>query len=253
MILFSNIASWIQFRDTLGQKTLGFVPTMGHLHEGHLSLLRRSMEENDETLLSIFVNPIQFNDEEDFKQYPRTLSQDKELAESLKVSYLLLPSVEELYPPEDTFRIQESLLSTDLEGRFRPGHFHGMLTVVMKLLNIVNPHRAYFGEKDYEQLQLVKAMVRAFFMKTEIIGCKTLRHSDGLAMSSRNTRLSPEERIQAAFFPTLLNHPHWSDHQIKEALEAEGFQVDYIETRGNRRLGAVTLGKVRLIDNVCIS
>jgi pantoate--beta-alanine ligase len=222
---------------------------MGHLHEGHLQLLKQSVAENDITVLSIFVNPTQFNNPQDFENYPKTLEQDLKLAQRVGTDFVLLPTYQELYPDEYTYHITESCLSLPLEGAYRPGHFEGMLTVVMKLLNIVKAQRAYFGEKDYQQLQLVKGLVRAFFIPTQIIPCKTLRHPDGLAMSSRNSRLSPTARQQAALFPKLLLDARLTDEAVTVELQKQGFTVDYIKTQDSRRFGAVTLEGVRLIDN----
>jgi pantoate--beta-alanine ligase len=233
--------------------TVGFVPTMGALHEGHLSLVRRSREENTVTVVSIFVNPTQFNDKKDFENYPITFSDDCAMLEKAGVDFLFYPSYEELYADNYRYRISESDLSHVLCGAHRPGHFDGVLTVVMKLLNLVNADRAYFGEKDFQQMELVAGMAKAFFMKTKILGCPTVRESDGLAMSSRNRRLSPNERTRAANFPAILSRPGLSLSERRELLAREGFDVDYVEERANRRFGAVRLGDVRLIDNVEVS
>lgn len=235
--------------------SLGFIPTMGALHAGHLSLVERSRRENDRTLVSIFVNPTQFNDPRDLEKYPRTLERDLELLRGAGADYLLYPDYETLYGDRYRYRIQENELSTVLCGAHRPGHFDGVLTVVMKLLNIARADRAYFGEKDYQQLLLIQGMARAFFHGTEIIGCPTVREKDGLAMSSRNTLLSPAERTRAPIFPQILRsrHPTESLEALRTRLIEEGFEVDYIEERAGRRFGAVRLGSVRLIDNFPLS
>lgn len=252
MKIIDRFSEWFELRKKIGANTLGFVPTMGSLHEGHLQLLRQSVEENDVTVLSVFVNPTQFNNLEDFQNYPKNLGKDVGLARSVNADYLFLPSYEELYPDDYTYRIHESSFSSIMEGAFRPGHFDGMLTVVMKLLMLVKADRAYFGEKDYQQLQLVRGLVQAFFLDTEIIGCPTLRDAEGLALSSRNSRLTAGELIAAAAFPALLADVELSDAAVREKLEALGFHVDYVETHEDRRFGAIHVGDVRLIDNVFV-
>lgn len=230
-------------------QALGFVPTMGALHEGHLSLVRRSKAENDRTLVSLFVNATQFNDRADYTAYPRTMEADLSMLETAGVDYVFAPEHEELYPDGYRYRINETEFSPTLCGAHRPGHFEGMLTVVMKLLQIAQAHRAYFGEKDYQQVQLVRGMSEAFFLQTEIVPCPIIREADGLAMSSRNQRLSHEERKLAAELPRILRTAQ-SPAMATAALEALGFRVDYVEDHFGRRLGAAHLGSVRLIDNV---
>ena len=239
-------------RDTflnLNLQQVGFVATMGNLHAGHLSLCAQSQAENDVTVVSIFVNPTQFNDPQDFAKYPRTLAADKKLLEEQGVDYLFLPTQELLYPDDYHIKITENELGKELEGEYRPGHFDGMLTVVMKLLQCVQPARAYFGEKDYQQLLLVKKMAAAFLLPTEIIGCPIVRAADGLALSSRNARLSPKQREQALHFPRLLTSG-LTPAAICQALEALQFKVDYIAPKWQRLLGAVWLDDIRLIDNI---
>jgi pantoate--beta-alanine ligase len=246
----NTLASWRAARsgaDYAGGK-VGFVPTMGALHAGHRSLLKRAREENDRVVLSVFVNPTQFNDPADLKKYPRTLEADLALSEGL-VDDVIVPNVDELYPDNYRYRVTEDQLSRELEGAHRPGHFDGVLTVVMKLLNLVQPHRVYFGEKDWQQLQLVRDMAAAFFMPCEIIACAIVRDADGLALSSRNARLSEVGRRHAAEFPRILRTAA-SESAAIEALEQAGLAVDYVERRGDVRLGAVKLETVRLIDNV---
>jgi pantoate--beta-alanine ligase len=248
--VYRSLRAWQQARMTpdLPDQSIGFVPTMGALHAGHRVLLEKAWRENDRVVLSIFANPTQFNDPADFQAYPSTLEADLNVARGLATD-VLVPSAAEIYPDGYEFRVGETNLSQELEGRHRPGHFEGMLTVVLKLLNLVQPDRAYFGEKDWQQLQLVQGMVRAFFLPCSIVACPTVRDDDGLALSSRNGRLSPEGRLQAQHFPRILRA---APDPATAALELglAGFQVDYVEDRDGRRLGAVRLEGVRLIDNV---
>jgi pantoate--beta-alanine ligase len=230
-------------------RTLGFVPTMGALHEGHLSLVRRSRSENDVTLVSIFVNPTQFNDRADLDKYPRTLEADLVLLRAEGAEFLYLPREADLYPDGYRYRVCEKGLSSELEGAHRPGHFDGVMTVVLKLLMVASADRAYFGEKDWQQLTLIQGMAEAFFLPTAIIACPTVREGDGLAMSSRNARLPLTDRQKAPQFHRVLSLAPTADQAQLELREA-GFEVDYVEDRAGRRLGAVRLGGVRLIDNV---
>lgn len=229
--------------------SIGFVPTMGTLHEGHLSLIRESKKNNDITVVSIFVNPTQFNDKNDYKNYPNKHAEDILHLASLKVDYIFTPTKRSIYNDNYAYQIIENNFSKELCGAARPGHFEGVLTIVMKLLNIVQPTRAYFGEKDYQQYMLIKGMAEAFHMDVEIISLPTIREDDGLAMSSRNLLLGNAERKKAPHFAKLLKS-NLSDEEVKTNLEKEGFKVDYITTQNGRRFGAVFLGNVRLIDNV---
>jgi pantoate--beta-alanine ligase len=231
--------------------TLGFVPTMGALHEGHRSLVRRSRAENDVTLVSIFVNPTQFDDPADLTGYPRTLDADLSLLRGERADFVFLPRESDLYPDGYRYRVTERQIARSLEGAHRPGHFDGVLTVVLKLLQIAGATRAYFGEKDWQQLTLVLGMADAFFLPTTIVSCPTVREPDGLAVSSRNRRLSPADRQRAASFYRILSTAPTADAASRE-LEGSGFGVDYVEDLGSRRLGAVRIGDVRLIDNVLI-
>lgn len=244
-------AKWLKLRTSrrFAGKTAGFVPTMGALHEGHLSLLRRAKKENVLAVASIFVNPAQFNDPRDLKRYPRTLAEDIRKLQAAKTDYLLLPSAGEMYPDGYRYRLNEISESGLLCGAHRPGHFEGVLTVVMKLLNLVRADKAYFGEKDYQQLHLVRGMAEAFFVGTEIVPCPTLREKDGLAMSSRNLLLEPEHRKLAPALHKALRSTA-GPAEIKKRLAALGFKPDYVEERWGRRFAAAKLGKVRLIDNV---
>ncbi|MCX7980464.1 MAG: pantoate--beta-alanine ligase [Bacteroidia bacterium] len=183
---------------------VGFVPTMGALHEGHLSLVRRSLEENAWTVVSIFVNPRQFGANEDYHRYPRTLDRDRRLLENLGIAALFAPSEEEIYSPEDEVWISLTRLSRLWCGSYRLGHFDGVALVVTKLFNLVAPNRAYFGEKDFQQVRIIEKLVSELFYPIEIVRVPTVREPDGLAMSSRNTYLSPRGRAQAvALYKTL--------------------------------------------------
>jgi len=248
--LFENLAEWQKERRGLepAGATIGIVPTMGALHAGHRALLERARAENDRVVLSIFVNPTQFDDPADLARYPRTLAEDLALAEGV-ADAVLLPSPAALYPDDYRYRVTENALSARWEGAQRPGHFDGVLTVVLKLLNLVRAHRAYFGEKDWQQLELIRGMAQALFLPTEIVPCATIREADGVAMSSRNRRLSRAGRARAALFPAALrgfSHPG----AAADALRNAGFGVDYVEDHAGVRLGAVRLEGVRLIDNV---
>ena len=231
------------------KKSLGFTPTMGALHQGHLSLIKRSLKENDLSIVSIFVNPTQFNETSDKKNYPSQIEEDTQLLKKINVPYLFMPDVSELYPDHYSFQIQERDWSQKLCGFHRKGHFEGVLTVVLKLLNIIQPDRAYFGEKDYQQYILIKNMVKALFLETKIIPCPTVREKSGLAMSSRNLHLTKEEKNHASLFSKILKTRR-SPQEIKRELEQVGFHVEYVEEIHGRRLAAVHLNNVRLIDNV---
>lgn len=237
MKVFHDIEQWRQHPK---DGTLGFVPTMGALHDGHLSLVHRSQQENQRTLVSIFINPTQFNDPKDFESYPQTLEADLAL---LNVDYVLAPNAQQMYPNGYHYKVTEDEVSKILEGAHRPGHFDGMLTVVLKLLNLAQAQKAYFGEKDFQQLELIKGLKTEFFLDTEIIACPTIREADGLAMSSRNTRLKNREKARQ--FHQFLKHPN-----ARQELEKAGFEVDYVENWRGRTLGAVKLDNVRLIDNL---
>lgn len=251
MTIVESPAAWQRERRRQQRegRTLGFVPTMGALHEGHLSLVRRCRAENDVTLVSIFVNPAQFNDANDLATYPRTLEADRALLRAERCDFVFLPTPGDLYADGYRYRVSENQRSQALEGASRPGHFEGVLTVVLKLLLIASADRAYFGEKDWQQMSLVRDMVDAFFLQTVIVACPTVREADGLALSSRNRRLTPADRERApCFHRALATSP--SAAEAARRLESDGFRVDYVEDVGGRRLGAVTLGGVRLIDNV---
>ena len=240
------IRSW---RKRVGNESVGLVPTMGALHEGHMKLIETSCAENAATVVSIFVNPTQFNDATDCSAYPIPLQADLIACEKAGVSAVFFPQYGMMYPDDFTYRVSEIEESTVLEGDKRPGHFEGVLTVVLKLLLLAKADKAYFGEKDWQQLQLVADLAGAFFVETEIVAIPTMREEDGLAMSSRNVRLSKEARTLAPeFYRVLCTAVDCAMARVE--LEALGFNVEYVDERGGRRLGAVQLDGVRLIDNV---
>ena len=219
-----------------GEK-IGLVPTMGALHAGHASLVRRSVEENGLTVVSVFLNPTQFNDKKDLERYPRTLEADCALLEQMGADIVFAPSVEEMYPEPDTRRFSYPPVDTVMEGAFRPGHFNGVCQIVSKLFAAVEPDRAYFGEKDFQQIAVVRAMVKDLGFGVEIVPCPVVREESGLAMSSRNTLLTDEERAVAANIYAVLSKSRnfASTHTLAEtrryvvdALNAiVGLEVEY--------------------------
>ncbi len=221
--------------DVFLNKTVGLVPTMGALHDAHIALIKKSIQQNDITVVTIFVNPTQFNNQNDYKNYPNTFNEDLSKLKKLKVDYLLNPSYKDIYPDNYEYKVVESNFSKILCGKYRPGHFDGVLTIVLKLLNLVKPDRAYFGEKDYQQLMLIEGMVKAFFVDTKIVSLPTVRTKEGMALSSRNLKLSEEQKIMAIEFPKALASPSSND-KIKSLLRKKGFKVEYIEQIDNRRL-----------------
>ena len=258
-------------------KLIGFVPTMGALHSGHISLLETANKECDCSVVSIFVNPTQFNDKEDFKLYPRNVNKDLELLSKHSCKVVFLPAVEEIYPEPDERYFDFGLLEKVMEGSFRPGHFQGVAKVVSRLFDIVKPDNAYFGQKDFQQLAIIKKMVRLLSYKINIIGCPIVRESNGLAMSSRNQRLSENEFEKAAIIfsvlsqvPSLLkSKPLFEIKQwlFKTIDNEDGFNTEYVEFVDSDNLNiinneisvssitcciAVFCGKVRLIDNIQI-
>ena len=214
-------------------KTIGLVPTMGALHEGHSSLVRRSVTENDVTVVSVFVNPTQFNDKNDLKNYPRTLDADCRLLDECGADYVLAPSVEEMYPTPDTRQFEFPPVSTVMEGAHRPGHFNGVCQVVSRLFYIVRPDRAYFGEKDWQQIAVIKAMVRHLSLKVNIVECPIVRDDDGLARSSRNTLLAPDERAIAP--------------NIYKALKAS---IDYAKTHTLKETHDKVVADINAVDGL---
>ncbi len=256
-------------------KTVGLVPTMGALHAGHASLVKRSVDENDVTVVSVFVNPTQFNDKNDLEKYPRTVEADCRLLEECGATFAFVPSVEEMYPQPDTRQFSYAPLDTVMEGAFRPGHFNGVCQIVSKLFDVVKPDRAYFGEKDFQQLAIIREMVRQMKYGLEIVGCPIVRESDGLALSSRNKRLSAEERENALNISrTLFKSVDFAathtvaetQRMVEEAIaEAPGLRLEYFEIVDGNTLqkianwedapyvvGCITVfcGEVRLIDNI---
>jgi pantoate--beta-alanine ligase len=254
MQVFRDLADWRAHREGL-TGSVGFVPTMGALHAGHGSLIERSVRENDHTVLSIYLNPTQFNNPKDLDCYPRTLERDLRLACRFGADVVITPGYEQMYPDGYRYQVDETEFSRELCGAHRPGHFTGVLTVVMKLLNIVRPTRAYFGEKDYQQYLLIRDLCEAFFMPVEIVPCETVREADGLAMSSRNENLDESGRASAALLSTLIRSG-LDDQTVADALAGAGFDVDYIVSREGRRFAAASLEcgprTVRLIDNVAL-
>jgi len=258
--------------------SLGFIPTMGALHEGHLSLIRRSVNENQFTAVSIFVNPTQFNEKNDFNQYPRNLETDLDIIASLPVDLVFAPGVSEIYSEPDTRVFDFGRLENTMEGLHRPGHFNGVAQVVSKLFDIIRPDRAYFGKKDFQQLAIVKALVKQLGIPVQIIGCPIVREKDGLAMSSRNKLLTPEQRtaatgvskalfrardlagklpvdkLQEKIIHELSKHPLVEVEYFKIVDEKNLQQVSDWSGAGVK-IGciAVQIGEVRLIDNINIS
>ncbi len=249
MKIVASVAGYIKDRPA---GDVGFVPTMGALHKGHESLIRRSVTESNITVVSIYVNPTQFDNQRDLAVYPNTLAEDKAILEDLGVDVLLMPTFEQIYPDGFRYQVSESEFSRKLCGAHRDGHFTGVLTVVMKLLNIVRPARAYFGEKDFQQYQLIKDMARTFFLDVKIVPCEIVRESDGLALSSRNLNLDACAREKAPLIHNLISG-NSTDDEIAGRLAKAGFDVDYVQSRYGRRFAAAKVGEnpvVRLIDNV---
>jgi pantoate--beta-alanine ligase len=232
-------------------ETVGFVPTMGALHAGHLSLIERAAKECSKVVVSIFVNPTQFNDPKDLTNYPQPRERDLALLNASPTTALFLPLASEIYRDQYRFEVREKTTAPVLCDLARPGHFNGVLTVVLKLLNIVQPEKAYFGEKDFQQLQLIRDMTEALFLPTQVVPCPTVREVDGLAMSSRNALLTPEQRELAPALYKIIRTAQGAP-QASRQLTAAGFRVDYVEEHWQRRFAAAFLGNVRLIDNVAL-
>ena len=259
-------------------KTIGFVPTMGALHEGHLSLIRICRQQNDYTLASIFVNPTQFNDQSDLKKYPRMPERDLAMLQDGGCDLVFMPGEKEIYPEPDTRQFDFGTLDKCMEGQFRPGHFNGVAQVVTRLFDIVLPHRAYFGLKDFQQLAIIKRVVKVLHYPVEIVPCPIVRENDGLAMSSRNMLLSPEERKTALnlsrslFKAKKLKETH-APQAVREIITDQlhaipGIRLEYFEiVTGSDLLPAgswiakdeiigclaARVGNVRLIDNINFS
>lgn len=273
----TTVAALRQVVDTArgNGKSVGLVPTMGALHSGHISLVERCVAENDITVVSVFVNPTQFNDKRDLELYPRTPEEDCAMLEKAGCTYVFTPSVEEVYPEPDTRVFELGTVAEVMEGRFRPGHFNGVAQIVSKLFTMVSPHRAYFGEKDFQQIAVIRAMARQLQFDIDIIACPIVREEDGLALSSRNTRLTAEQRKNAPrIAQTLFESLTFAkSHTVEETI---GYVTDTINTvpemrveyyeivDGNTLLpvanwsdsnfivGCITVynGEVRLIDNI---
>lgn len=266
-----------EVRARFGSDAPGLVPTMGALHAGHAALIARSVAENAETVVSVFVNPTQFNDPADLAAYPRRMERDVEIAAEAGATAIFAPAVEEIYPPEFATAVSVAHLTERWEGAARPGHFDGVATVVAILLGIVRPARSYFGEKDYQQLQTIRRMHRDLALPGEIVGCPTVRDADGLALSSRNQRLAPDVRSHAASFPaalfavqTLASLGESRSAVLEEAgrallADVPGAEIGYLAIvdgeslapiesvdPGSRLLAAIRLGGVRLLDNVAL-
>lgn len=262
-----------KYRDT--GKTIGFVPTMGALHEGHATLVKQCVRENDVTVVSVFVNPTQFNNPDDLRLYPRTPEKDWQLLESIGADIVFAPTVEEMYPEPDSRQFDFGGLAQVMEGAFRSGHFNGVAQVVSKLFEIVQPHVAYFGEKDFQQLAIVKKMVQQLKLPVKVMGVPTVREANGLAMSSRNQRLSDAERENASAIYRILREstslmsqksPNQISSWVKEAINnVTGLRVEYFAIadayslqpisnwkEADEVIGctAVYCGDVRLIDNI---
>lgn len=242
-----------QLRERLSQlrnegKSIGLVPTMGALHEGHASLVRRSVKENDVTVVSVFLNPTQFNDPKDLERYPRTLEADCRLLDECGADIAFAPSVKEIYPEPDTRQFSYPPTDSVMEGAMRPGHFNGVCQIVSKLLSYVEPDRAYFGEKDYQQIAVIRRMVDDLGFKLQIVPCPVVRQSDGLALSSRNTLLSDEERVTAANIYRILDKSRslgltvqeTHDYVVGEINNIPGLTVQYFSIVDGDSLADVT-------------
>lgn len=238
-----------EIRKSLEGKKIGFVPTMGGLHAGHLSLIKKSLAENDVTFVSVFLNPTQFNDKNDLLTYPADKNEDIKFLETAGVDFAFMPDYSEMYPDDYAYQIEEKVFSKMLCGKYRPGHFDGVLTVVMKLFNIVKPANAYFGEKDFQQYTLLKEMCEAFFMDINLVPCPIVREESGLAMSSRNEKLSAQGRKTASELHRIISLDN-SFAEKKTMLEKCGFTLDYLTARKGRLYVAAFIEGVRLIDNI---
>lgn len=279
MQIFSHINDLQNFLEAKRKQglTVGFVPTMGALHNGHLSLMKRAKSENDILIASVFVNPIQFNNPTDLEKYPRTPEKDAALLETVGCDAIFMPSVEEMYPVPETKKFNFGQLEQVMEGACRPGHFNGVGIVVKKFFEIVKPNKAYFGEKDFQQLAIIKKMVKDYDIPLEIVPCPIVREEDGLAMSSRNVRLTPEDRTIAPMISTILHKTasfgkkfspeEMQNFAINSLNDVGRFNVEYVVVADEETLQslhswkdveharifvALQLGAIRLIDNVRI-
>lgn len=275
MKVFESVKELRAELDKAEQSGIGFVPTMGALHAGHRSLVERARRENGTVVVSVFVNPTQFNDKNDLKHYPRTPEADARLLEEAGADFVLMPTVEEIYPQPDTRQFDFGLIDKVMEGATRPGHFNGVAQVVSRLFDIVRPARAYFGEKDFQQIAVIRAMVRQLNIPVTINACPIVREGDGLALSSRNTRLTPEQRQKAPLIARTLKEsttfvPGKSveeviDYVVNTINSDPVMEVEYYEIVDGNTLesiknwsdtdypvGCITVycGEVRLIDNI---
>lgn len=263
----------VLFRIRSNGKSVGFVPTMGALHEGHLSLIQKAYQETAVVVCSIFVNPTQFNNPSDLENYPRTPEQDIKMIEEY-VDIVFIPKVEEIYPEPPTEQYDFGSLETVMEGKYRPGHFNGVATIVKRLFDWITPDKAYFGEKDYQQLAIIRRLVKDSDLDIQVVGCPIVREMNGLAMSSRNRRLTPEQFVTAAQIfrilqeSTLLNPltvQHIREFVLQEINKITDFRLDYFEVVDATTLQpietltphagvvgciALYIGDVRLIDNI---
>lgn len=260
-------------------KSIGFVPTMGALHQGHLSLLKQAKSENDIVVCSIFVNPTQFNDPNDLEKYPRPIEKDIQLLQSVDCDVLFMPEISEMYAENEVWEHSFGRIETIWEGAMRPGHFKGVGQIVYKLLNLVHPNRSYFGQKDYQQTVIVKQLCKDFGIDTQIIVCDIVREANGLAMSSRNIRLTEQEQIDASkIYEALINTkrlvqqknfdiPHLIEQSKNKLLEINNISIEYVsivdaenmlevskidEKSSQLMIIAVRIGNTRLIDNMFI-
>lgn len=275
MIVIEKIADLQAYIKEKAAKSVGFVPTMGALHDGHISLITRCVAENDLCVASVFVNPTQFNDKADLERYPRTPEADCAMLQAAGCDVVFMPTVQEMYPEEDTRQFNFGSLETVMEGKYRPGHFNGVAQIVSKLFDAVQPHKAYFGEKDFQQVAIIRAMVEQLNYPIQIIACPIIREESGLARSSRNTLLTDEQRKKAALIAQVLTKSttfvhsksvsatiDWVEEQFKDDAE---FRMDYYEIVDGNSLQtvqnwedsefivgciAVYCGKIRLIDNI---
>jgi pantoate--beta-alanine ligase len=277
MIVIRKAGEMTSLAENLPEKSIGFVPTMGALHKGHLSLIEKSSSENDITVVSIFVNPTQFNDSKDFDRYPREVEHDLELLKSVEVDYIFLPSNTEIYPAIDEHNYELGELSFVIEGASRPGHFNGVASVVKRLFEIVQPNRAYFGLKDFQQYRIIKELNKNYNLGVDVIGCDTVRDENGLALSSRNMLLSKKEKSLAVHLSKTLkllsenskslNHlelenlgrnylTKYPDLELEyiRVVDPESFESPTAKTNKGERLAllAAKIGKIRLLDNMKI-
>lgn len=246
--IIKTTSEFKNYRKTLGFKTVGFVPTMGSLHQGHFELIHNSKKNNEITVVSIFVNPTQFNNRNDFDTYPNNLQSDIAALEKLNVDVLFLPTEEQMYPEGYRFKLTENLDSLDLCGSARPGHFDGVLTVVLKLINLIQPSDMYMGLKDFQQYKLLKDMARDLFLDLKVHGVETVREESGLAMSSRNMNLTAEQKKIAEKYAQIFAQD-LELSVIKSELEKLDLRIDYLVEKQGRKFVAVFIGDVRLIDN----